>query len=82
MAGKGTAPATARGVGLLLPASLAAVSLAGLVAGLASIARRHLDVPVGGERRITFSAEPGSYEFYCRVPGHRQAGMVGTLRVG
>ena len=149
-------------VGLLLPASLAAVSLAGLVAGLASIARRrqpaaggaavvpaalgavgvvaavtgpgpgsvgpggalalkaskvafqpasltapsgqvtvdltnqdlfwhsftmdrpavNLDVPVGGERRITFSAEPGSYEFYCRVPGHRQAGMVGTLRVG
>jgi uncharacterized cupredoxin-like copper-binding protein len=155
-------------VGLLLPASLAAVSLAGLVAGLASIARRHqpaaggaavvpaalgalgvvaavlvvaavtgpgpgsagpggalalkaskaafqpasltapsgqvtvdltnqdlfwhsftmdrpavnLDVPVGGERRVTFSAEPGSYEFYCRVPGHRQAGMVGTLRVG
>jgi hypothetical protein len=69
-------------VGLLLPASLAAVSLAGLVAGLASIARRHLDVPVGGERRITFSAEPGSYEFYRWVPGHRQAGMVGTLRVG
>jgi uncharacterized cupredoxin-like copper-binding protein len=155
-------------VGLLLPASLAAVSLAGLVAGLASIARRrqpaaggaavvpaalgavgvvaavlgvaavtgpgpgsvgpggalalkaskvafqpasltapsgqvtvdltnqdlfwhsftmdrpavNLDVPVGGERRLTFSAGPGSYAFYCRVPGHRQAGMVGTLRVG
>jgi plastocyanin len=42
----------------------------------------NLDVPVGGERRVTFSAEPGSYEFYCRVPGHRQAGMVGALRVG
>jgi plastocyanin len=155
-------------VGILLPATLAAVSLAGLVAGLAAIARRrdpaagggaarraglgaigaiavallvvaavgpgsaqpapagelalnasntafqpatltapsgqvtvsltnhdlfwhsftidqpavNLDVPVGGARRVTFTLPPGSYQFYCRVPGHRQAGMVGTLRVG
>ncbi|MBI2975700.1 MAG: cupredoxin domain-containing protein [Chloroflexi bacterium] len=33
---------------------------------------------------ITFSFTPGSagtYEFYCAVPGHKQAGMVGTLTV-
>jgi plastocyanin len=155
-------------VGILLPATLAAVSLAGLVAGLAAIARRrdpaagagaarraglgaigavaaallvaaavgpgppqpaltgelaldfsntafhpatltapsggvtvyltnrdlfwhsftidraavNVDVPVGGARRVAFTVPPGSYQFYCRVPGHRQAGMVGTLRVG
>jgi plastocyanin len=41
-----------------------------------------VDVPVGGTRQVTLTAPPGSYQFYCRVPGHRQAGMVGTLRVG
>jgi cytochrome c oxidase subunit 2 len=26
-------------------------------------------------------ARPGSYTFYCAIPGHRAAGMVGTLEV-
>ena len=28
---------------------------------------------------IPADAEPGEYQFYCSVPGHAQAGMVGTL---
>lgn len=30
---------------------------------------------------IPEDAEPGEYEFYCSVPGHAEAGMVGTLIV-
>ena len=42
----------------------------------------NVDVPVGGARQVTFTLPPGTYRFYCRVPGHRQAGMEGTLRIG
>jgi uncharacterized cupredoxin-like copper-binding protein len=30
---------------------------------------------------FTLEALPGVYEFYCNVPGHREAGMVGTFIV-
>lgn len=39
------------------------------------------DVPVGGGRRVTLDLPPGTYQFYCRVPGHKQAGMIGTLSI-
>ncbi|HEX3630125.1 MAG TPA: cupredoxin domain-containing protein [Candidatus Dormibacteraeota bacterium] len=39
-------------------------------------------VPVGGHRQISFNAPPGTYTFYCAIPGHRQAGMQGTITVG
>ena len=29
----------------------------------------------------TFHASPGTYAFYCSVPGHRESGMEGTLTV-
>jgi uncharacterized cupredoxin-like copper-binding protein len=35
----------------------------------------------GGSKSLTLSLKPGTYTFYCTVPGHRQAGMEGTLKV-
>ena len=35
----------------------------------------------GGVKSVTVSLTPGTYKFYCTVPGHRQAGMEGTLVV-
>lgn len=36
----------------------------------------------GGESgSVTINAPAGEYEYYCSVPGHKEAGMVGTLTV-
>jgi plastocyanin len=35
----------------------------------------------GGTSTVSASLKPGKYTFYCSVPGHRQAGMVGTITV-
>ena len=38
-------------------------------------------VQQGGTSTVTASLKPGTYTFYCPVPGHKQAGMKGTLTV-
>ena len=30
---------------------------------------------------VTINAAPGTYEFWCTVPGHKEAGMTGTLTI-
>jgi plastocyanin len=35
----------------------------------------------GGTSTTTATLKAGSYQYYCTVPGHRAAGMVGTLTV-
>jgi len=42
----------------------------------------HLAVEPSETATITFIPhEVGEYEFYCSVPGHKEAGMSGTLTV-
>jgi plastocyanin len=39
-------------------------------------------VDVAGDKTKSGSfklAKPGKYDFYCSIPGHRQAGMEGTI---
>ena len=38
-------------------------------------------VGYGGVSEVVANLSPGAYTFYCTVPGHRQAGMTGTLTV-
>jgi plastocyanin len=42
----------------------------------------HVPMPAGEPALALFKpTAPGTYTFYCQVPGHREAGMVGTLIV-
>jgi plastocyanin len=34
-----------------------------------------------GTHTLTLTLKPGTYTYYCSVPGHRQAGIQGTLKV-
>ena len=40
-----------------------------------------VDLAPGESKDVVVNAPAGTYEFYCNVPGHKEAGMVGTLTV-
>jgi uncharacterized cupredoxin-like copper-binding protein len=42
----------------------------------------HVAAGPAGQGKLTFTpSKPRTYEFFCTVAGHKQAGMVGTLTV-
>lgn len=40
-----------------------------------------VDVAAGEKVEVVIDAPAGEYDFYCNVPGHKEAGMVGVLTV-
>lgn len=52
------------------------------MAGMAKEPDLHISVDAGRSGDLDFTPkDKGRYEFYCTVPGHRDAGMKGTLVV-
>jgi uncharacterized cupredoxin-like copper-binding protein len=42
----------------------------------------HIAMPANDSAEATITiTQPGAYTFYCAIPGHRGAGMIGTLIV-
>jgi uncharacterized cupredoxin-like copper-binding protein len=39
------------------------------------------DIAGGGTGSVVVNLPPGDYEYQCDIPGHKEAGMVGTLHV-
>jgi nitrite reductase (NO-forming) len=39
------------------------------------------ELPGGGTETLTLNLPPGTYSYICPVPGHADAGMVGTITV-
>lgn len=40
-----------------------------------------VDMPPGTTQTLEVDIPAGTYEYYCSIPGHKDAGMVGTLVV-
>lgn len=52
------------------------------MSGMADVPDLHVAAGMGQNASVEFTpSKPGTYEFYCTVPGHKEAGMVGTLVV-
>jgi len=60
------------------PAPMAGHDMAGMTAD----PQLHMAAAMGVTNTVEFTpTKPGTYEFFCTVPGHKDAGMKGTLVV-
>ncbi|HEU5430135.1 MAG TPA: PQQ-binding-like beta-propeller repeat protein, partial [Thermomicrobiales bacterium] len=39
------------------------------------------DLTPGQSKQVTIDAPAGTYQYYCNIPGHKEAGMKGTVNV-
>lgn len=39
-------------------------------------------VAPGGTEQVRATLRPGAYTIFCRIPGHREAGMTAALTIG
>lgn len=52
------------------------------MSGMETQPELHVAAAAGGSGQVEFTpSKPGTYEFFCTVAGHKEAGMHGTLTV-
>jgi plastocyanin len=49
---------------------------------IVGVDKQTADIPSKGSAKLTVTLKPGTYELYCSIPGHKQAGMDLKVTVG
>ena len=49
---------------------------------IVDVPQKTKEIPSKGSAKLTVTLKPGTYELYCSVPGHKQAGMDLKVTVG
>jgi uncharacterized cupredoxin-like copper-binding protein len=49
---------------------------------IVGVQQKTKEIPSKGSAKLTVTLKPGTYELYCSIPGHKQAGMDLKVTVG
>ena len=49
---------------------------------IVGIGQKTKEIPSKGSAKLTVTLKPGTYELYCSIPGHKEAGMDLKVTVG
>lgn len=49
---------------------------------IVGVSQKTKEIPSKGSAKLTVTLKPGTYELYCSIPGHKQAGMDLRVTVG